>query len=192
MWSNISKWGAITVISASGFFLSGLSSETSNVPSSSFSLTRSENLATSRVPRLIRAESSTHTAGATSTYYFTIFVPQEAQDSLKAVVITQKSGLEEIAFESQKSQAFLGGDLGSGSVVPLVAMGGTQPQDKNEVTVVFEEAIPPGNTVTIALEVRQNPIYGGIYQLGVVAFPDSENSPPLDLGTARLQFMGSN
>lgn len=75
---------------------------------------------------------------------------------------------------------------------PLASVGGNTSSDTNEIILVFEQPIPAGNTITVALETQQNPSYGNVYQFGITAFPNSELIPPLEIGTARLHFFGSN
>nr|WP_277883373.1 DUF2808 domain-containing protein [Nostoc flagelliforme] len=50
----------------------------------------------------------------------------------------------------------------------------------------------PGNTVTIALAVRRNPIGSGVYQFGVTAYPDGENSLGQLLGYGHINFYGNS
>lgn len=145
-----------------------------------------------RVPRLINASATHQTPNTPSTYFFTIAVPKNARDALKAVTIDQKSGLEKIAFAADRSRAVLGGDLASGSPLTLTPIGGSEPQGMNEVTLVFDEPIQPGHSVTIGVQVSANPSHEGIYSFGVTAFPKNEKSPSLYLGSARLNFTGSN
>lgn len=145
-----------------------------------------------KVPRLTSSGSTYQTPNTPSTYYFTILVPQGARDALKAVTIDQRSGLETIAFSVDRSRAVLGSDLASGSPLALTPIGGSEPQEANEVTVVFDKPIQPGHSVTLGVRARANPIYGGIYSFGVTAFPENEQSPALYLGSTRLNFTGNN
>lgn len=139
-------------------------------------------------PRLVSTSASQHSRRSPSTYFFTIEVPPEAGEPLEAVTISQKSNLEEINFDLGDSHAFRGGGL-SGEAIPLSQIGSSQPRD-NEVTLVFEQPVLPGNTVTVAVDVNQNPLYGGVYQFGVTAFSQGHLSPGLYLGSGRIGFTG--
>ena len=44
-----------------------------------------------------------------------------------------------------------------------------------EITVEFQQPIPPGNNLTVGLKPRRNPDYGGVYLFGVTAYPAGEN-----------------
>ena len=68
---------------------------------------------------------------------------------------------------------------------PLV---GLKTTETNEVTVVFDEVIQPGNTVRVALKALSNPDIGGIYLFGVTIFPEDQTSDGLYLGNARFHF----
>jgi hypothetical protein len=145
-----------------------------------------------KVPRLTSSGSTYQTPNTPSTYYFTILVPQDARDALKAVTIDQKSGPEKITLAVDRSRAVLGSDLASGSPLALTPIGGSEPQEANEVTVVFDKPIQLGRSVTLGVRVRANPNLDGIYSFGVTAFPDQERSPALYLGSATLDFTSNN
>jgi hypothetical protein len=72
------------------------------------------------------------------------------------------------------------------------SIGGEQDPNDKSTTLVFDQPIEPGNTVTVRLKVEKNPLYGGIYLLKVTAFPDNQNGHGLPLGNIRLHFPGSN
>ncbi|MGK7934009.1 MAG: DUF2808 domain-containing protein [Microcystaceae cyanobacterium] len=145
-----------------------------------------------QVPRLVNASVTQRTPNAPSTYLFTLEIPPEATHSIKALVITQRSGLENISFVSTDTRAVLGDKLAQGTPLSLVSIGGEEETETNQVIVVFDEPVEPGNKVTVAVKVRHNPSYGGNYQFGVTAFTDSDHSFPLYLGTVRLHFFGYN
>jgi hypothetical protein len=148
--------------------------------------------ASPQVPRLVNASVTQRTPNLSSTYLFTLEIPPEAPNSVKALLITQRSGLEEISFIPTDSRAVLGDKLAQGTPISLVSVGGEKVSETNEVRVVFDEPVEPGNKVTVALKVRHNPNYGGNYQFGVTAFTDLTDSSPLYLGTVRLYFFGYN
>ena len=139
-------------------------------------------------PRLIRTAASLTSSRTPSTYQFTIEVPSDAGEPLKAVTITQKPNAERIKFDVSENRAFIGDSFAGGPQLSLANIGGIQPSDSNEVTVVFDQPVEPGNTVTVSLKAKKNPHSGGVYLFGVTAFPVGNNSPGLYLGTARLHF----
>lgn len=128
----------------------------------------------------------TNVAGAT--YHFTLKVPQNAGESLKAVTIVQHEGPDTVVFQEDKSRAFAGGSFAGGPQVPLASVGGPQPLDINEETVVFDFPVPPGSTVTVALTPKRNPDRAGVYLFGVTAYPVGESSSGQFLGYGRLHF----
>ncbi|HBB33327.1 MAG TPA: hypothetical protein DDZ80_14620 [Cyanobacteria bacterium UBA8803] len=141
-----------------------------------------------RSPRLIRVAASNTSPTVPATYQFTIQVPEDAGEPLQAVKITQKENLEQISFDESQSRAFIGDSWASGSSIPLANIGGNAPADANDITVVFDQPVAPGNTVTVTLNTNSNPLLGGVYQFGVTAFSRGENSPGLYLGSGRIHF----
>ena len=143
---------------------------------------------TNTAPKLIDSSATSQSPGARSTYYFTIKVPETAINSVKAVTITQKPALETIKFALDRSQASVDNEQAGALPVQLTSIGGVQNNENNEVTVVFDEAIQPGNTVTVGLKALSNPDIGGIYSFGVTVFPEDQTSDGLYLGNARFHF----
>ena len=139
-------------------------------------------------PILIRTAASRLSTSSPSSYQFTIKIPEEAGESLKAVTISPKENAEKIDFNLSNSDAFVGDSFAGGSSLSLSSIGGSQIYGSNDVTFVFDEPVKPGSTVTLSLEAKKNPRFGGIYLFGVTAFPEGENSPGLYLGSARLHF----
>ncbi len=141
-----------------------------------------------RAPRLIRTAASNSSANTPSSYQFTIEVPEDAGEALKAVTISPKKNADKINFKVSKSKAFIGDSFAGGTNLSLANIGGSQMNDSNEVTFVFDEPVQPGNTVTVSLRTNSNPRGGGVYLFGVTAFPVGENSPGLYIGSGRLHF----
>ena len=142
-----------------------------------------------RAPILTRTAASFSSANSPSTYQFTIEVPEDAGEALKAVTISPKKNAEKINFDVSKSKAFIGDSFAGGTDLSLANIGGSQINDSNEVTFVFDEPIEPGNTVTVSLKAKRNPRGAGVYLFGVTAFPEGENSPGLYLGSGRFHFL---
>jgi hypothetical protein len=158
------------------------------------SLTRAVELGNGRTffdhpPQLIQVTATTINPFSPSTYLFTISVPGNAGEPLQAVTIAQQTNVEQIDFQVSESRAFMGKNIASGQSIALASIGGSEPSNSNEVTIVFDKPVTPGSTVTIALAVTRNPDLGGVYQFGVTAFSPGENSPGLYLGSGRLQFI---
>ena len=142
-----------------------------------------------KAPVLVRSAASYPVAGSSSTYQFTIQVPEDAGEALGAVTISQKENPEQINFDISKSKAFIGDSFAGGKDLSLADIGGSQIDDSNEVTIVFDEPVEPGNTVTVSLRTKRNPRSGGIYLFGVTAYPEGENSSGLYLGSGQLHFL---
>ncbi len=144
-----------------------------------------------KAPRLIRSAANFRSRDALAYYYFTIKLPEDAGEPLKAVTILQKTNLEEITFFPGKTRAFFGDIFKKDLSIPLASaesLVSKQSSDNNGVKVVFEKPVESGNTVTISLRAR-NPQYGGIYLFGVTAFPWGENSQGMYLGSGRIHFV---
>jgi hypothetical protein len=178
---------AISTI-ATGVLVAGMATNNSfnSSPVSAYEIRNGQTIFT-HSPRLIRSAASITASDAPSTYAFTVEVPANAGEPLKAVMITQESNVEQIKFDVSKSEAFMGDEVNGSSPITLASIGGESSDDKS-VTVVFDRPVAPGSTVTVALKAMRNPGEGGIYQFGVMAYPDGNSSPGLHLGTARLQF----
>lgn len=135
-------------------------------------------------PRLTRAASSFNSTRVISTYFFAIQLPEDAGNSLQSVTINQQVNLETIRFFPEKSRGFLGDNNGKPIEVQVEL---DQSNNQNQLNIFFSEAIKPGEMVTIAIRAR-NPLYGGIYQFGVTAYPQGNNPQPLYLGNGRIHF----
>jgi hypothetical protein len=142
----------------------------------------------SHPPTLIRAASSQLGVSVPSTYKFTLVVPQDAGQPLKAVTITQAENGETIKFDVSNSKAYTGRRLTANSEIRLASVGGDQPANPGQQTIVFDQAVSPGSTVTIALAAQKNPTSSGIYLFGVTAYPDGENGLGQFLGYGRIHF----
>lgn len=146
----------------------------------------------SHPPHLDRAAAFPNTGYVASTYEFTLTVPEDAGQPLKAVTITQATNVETVEFNITHSRAFVGKGRGMGAEIQLASVGGHQLSNPGEATIVFDQPVQPGTTITIALAARRNPIWNGIYLFGVTAYPDGENGLGQFLGYGRLSFYGSS
>ena len=144
-----------------------------------------------KAPRLIRSATNFQTRDSLAYYYFTIEIPEDAGEPLKAVTILQKANVEEITFFPNKTRAFYGDKFKKDLSIPLVSaesLASKESSENNGVKVVLEKPVEAGNIVTISLRAR-NPRYGGIYLFGVTAFPLGENSQGIYLGSGRIHFV---
>lgn len=137
-------------------------------------------------PHLIKAESSYSSSNLPSTYFFTLRIPDNAGEPLKAVKIVQRENLDTIRYQSNATQAFRGNRWAQGPQLSLAAIGG--PTETGEMVVEFDPPVQPGKTVTVALKAKQNPTFGGVYQFGVTAYPAGKRGIGQFLGYARLNF----
>jgi hypothetical protein len=137
-----------------------------------------------RSPRLIRAATSFRGPAALANYSFTIELSLDAGAPMSAVTIGEQPNIEQIPLYPNRSRVFRSeSSHGERSIkAQIIDVSSETP----EVKVVFEQPIQPGTTVTVSLRAR-NPLYGGIYQFGVTAFP-LNNNDGLYLGSGRLQF----
>lgn len=149
-------------------------------------------IAFSHPPRLVRATASQLAANTPSTYEFTLNVPADAGQPMKAVTIAQAVNLETVQFNVGQSRAFAGGRFAAGPEIPLASVGGEQPTNSGAATIVFEQPVQPGTTVTVAIPVTENPSLGGVYEFGITAYPAGENNQGQFLGYRRINLYGNS
>jgi hypothetical protein len=143
----------------------------------------------SHPPTLIRTNALYTTPHTQSTYEFTISLPADAGAPLKAVTIVQDQNVETIKFDSRQSKAFAGKRYAAGPEIPLASIGGTQ-ETAGTAMIVFDQPVQPGSTVTVAVEAKANPNWGGVYEFGVTAYPTNESGRGQFLGYGRINFYG--
>jgi len=139
-------------------------------------------------PRLVRAATSFISADTPATYHFTLAIPKNAGEPLKAVTVSQRENLDPVSFDPSRSHAFLGDSFAGGSEVTLARIDGEQSNKPGEATIAFDPPVLPGSTVTVALRAKRN-LSEGTYLFGVTAFPAGENSSGKFLGYGRLHFV---
>jgi hypothetical protein len=122
-------------------------------------------------------------------YYFDIKLPSDVGESLKKVAIEQREGADTINFKLDKTKAFFGTHSDRQEELPLQV---SQNETTKAIVVTFDRPIPPGSQLTIRLQPKQNPDFGGTYLFGVTAFPTGEKPTGLYLGVGRLQFHQSD
>jgi hypothetical protein len=141
-------------------------------------------------PTLVRVNALHSVAYQPATYEFTITVPADAGAPLKAVSIVQDRNLETIRFEPKLNKAFAGDRYAAGPAIPLASIGGAD-TPPGTTTVVFEQPVQPGTTVTVAVDAKANPGFGGIYEFGVTAYPEGDQVVSQFLGYGRIAFQGT-
>lgn len=146
----------------------------------------------SHPPQLMRVAASQTGEDTPSTYEFTLTVPKDAGQPLKTVTIAQATNVETVKFNVSSSKAFVGDRLTASSQIRLASVGGEQPANPGEVTIVFDQPVQPGSTVTVALAAQRNPSWGGVYEFGVTAYPEGENGLGQFLGYGRINFYGNS
>ena len=122
-------------------------------------------------------------------YYFNLKLPEDIGEPLQKVVIRQRSGGDDIKFKPEKTKAYLGDHRNKQEALEVTT---AIDEATEEITVEFEQPIPPGNSLTIGLKPRRNPDYGGVYLFGVTAYPTGEKPLGMYLGPGRLHFYQNN
>ncbi|WP_245939836.1 DUF2808 domain-containing protein [Stenomitos frigidus] len=109
------------------------------------------------------------------------------------MTIAQAFNVETVQFDVGKSQAFEGGRFAADPAIPLASVGGEQPTNPGEVTIVFEQLVAPDSTVTVAIPVRANPSWSGVYEFGVTAYPvEAADNRGQFLGYGRINLHGNS
>jgi hypothetical protein len=143
-----------------------------------------------RPPSLLDATSNRDTvARAGGTYYFTLDVPENAGEPLGQVAIAQYQGnssRQRVEFEADETTAFQGtrSDRGEGIRVSAANFD----DETRTLSVIFEPAIAPGTTVTVAARPERNPRSEGVYLFGVTAYPEGVDPYGQFLGYGRFHF----
>jgi Protein of unknown function (DUF2808) len=141
-------------------------------------------------PRLLKVSGVHLEPAGVGTFYFTIYVPTSYGKSLEAIRISQIPGGDRlINLDAKQSKVVVGQRVASNSeAIPLSAIGGSEDEKTGALTLAFAQPVTPGTTFTVAVEADRNPIYGGIYQFGVTAYPVGDSTIGQYLGTGRVTF----
>ncbi len=121
-----------------------------------------------------------------ATYYFTVELPPDMDESLEQLTIQQTQGLDTISFALEDTIAFEGKPLHRHHPLTLARV--KRNLDNNTIAVIFDPPIAPGKTVTVAFKPKRNPEMTGHYQFAVTAYPAGNNAQGLYLGLGRLFF----
>lgn len=143
-------------------------------------------VAFNRPPNLVEATTLTAGSSERGRYHFVVEVPADAGEPLGAVVITPRDRAERVNFQLNATTAHQGEAYANGPALTLANVGGA-PDNPEDVLVVFDQPVQPGETVTIILETEQNP-FGGVYLYGVTGYPAGENSVGQFLGYGRINI----
>lgn len=138
------------------------------------------------LPRLTQVTTRDQFAGLQGRYHFTVEVPADAGEPLEALRISPRDHASSFAFDFNQSRATQGAAYARGPELSMVSIGGA-PEDPNEVLMVFEEPVQPGETVTVVLKTIHNPP-PGVYLFGVTAYPGGEDAVGQFLGYGRLHI----
>ncbi len=138
-------------------------------------------------------------AGATATrsdvyasrprYYFTLEIAEDAGEPLGQVMIAQETSygaFGDVIDDLRSAEAFLGTRRDRDQAVTIQNV--SIDEDQQSVTLTFDPPVPPGNTVTVALQPERNPRRSGVYLFGVTAYPAGEKTYGQFLGYGRLHF----
>ncbi|MDJ0508920.1 MAG: DUF2808 domain-containing protein [Crocosphaera sp.] len=137
-----------------------------------------------RLVDLITTLSRIRVQGAT--YYVTVELPPDIDESLQQLTIQQTQGIDTISFYLEDTIAFEGKPLDRHHALNLARV--KRNLDNNQIAVIFDPPIPPGKTFTVAFKPKSNPAMSGNYQFAVTAYPAGKNPQGLYLGLGRLFF----
>jgi len=118
-----------------------------------------------------------------ATYYFTFDLPKTAIQPLQRVTIRQERGTL-VEFDSPRTVAFLNRQPKQNCPLSKVKVDAKT----QEVDLVFDPPVQPGQTVTVGLGPFENPSVSGVYQFGVKAFPQGSQPQEQFLGYGPLRF----
>ena len=121
-----------------------------------------------------------------ATYYVTVELPPDIDESLQQLTLQQTQGLDTISFHLDDTIAFEGKPLHRHHALNLARV--KRNLDNNQISVIFDSPIPPGKTFTIAFKPKKNPDITGHYQFAITAYPAGNNPQGLYLGLGRLFF----
>ncbi len=186
-----STWNAIAYSALVGSLLLGQSVHAQSMNSQ---LMNSENEQSNqsfflRSPYLISSSGFNVVSFGSALVSFSVYVPPDAGEALRAVSVTPRQNTEAINLDPSNAWAYVDTGMEERNVA-LASIGGDQDPDDGSMTVAFDQPVQPGETVTVQFRIPSNPIYGGVYLLGVTAYPDEQGSLGLPLGNIRLHFLG--
>ena len=138
-------------------------------------------------PQLLDVSSSNTSREASSTYFFTIKVPENAGTGLKALRIQALNNQQPTVLRANTLKAFVG-KPGNKGKLQLAGVGG--PDKPDALSVVFSEPVRPGEIVTVSVKPDRNPFDLGYYNYSVTAFPEGPDGIAQPLGIGRITVDG--
>ena len=141
------------------------------------------------VPPQLSATSTSHNTASHrhAAYFFTLDLPENAGESLQKVVIAPQNLTRFLwPFRVQATRAFEGSRSNQGAGLNLASV--NEDPDTRAVTVEFDQPVPPGRQVTIALYPQRNPRSSGIYIFRITAFPSGEKPQAYISGHGRINI----
>lgn len=118
-----------------------------------------------------------------ATYYFTFELPKTATQPLYKLAIRQQGGAL-VEFDSVRTKAYLNRKPKDSCKLTEVKVD----RNSQEVSLVFDPPIQPGQTVTVGVGPYENPSVAGVYQFGVTAYPPGGQPETQFVGYGPLRF----
>ncbi len=139
-------------------------------------------------PRLADFRTSRDLAGARNvTYYFTITLPEEAEESLSTLDITLIEGSPQgLRYRLEETAAFQGTYSDRGEGIPVATA--TYDRDEQRFSLTLAEPAAPGQDITVALRPVHNPLWEGVYLFELEASPVGDLVRSQRVGTARMHI----
>ncbi|NET37638.1 MAG: DUF2808 domain-containing protein [Cyanothece sp. SIO1E1] len=140
-------------------------------------------------PRLVKAVATRFVAfDINPTYYFTLTIPEDANEPLQRITISQQKGEisdQRVDYRLEQSRAFEGTFRRRGPTLPLGEV--SYDAETRTASINFDPPVLlPGKTFSVGLKVVRNPFLGGVYLYGVTAYPEGEVSSGQFIGFGRI------
>lgn len=158
------------------------------IPASAFE-PDSESFSMPKAPHLVEAKISHREPNVSSTYKFTISIPEHGTP-IRAVEIVQRANFERIDFDLSRTRALARSKKSeSETEVIILRAADNQERDSNSIKVVFVDPVKSGTDLTIEIVAKHNPRFGGIYVFDAIAFVSNQGKEfSLNLGSTRVDF----
>lgn len=132
-----------------------------------------------RSPVLVESGAIASRSQSGGIYYFTIRLPQDAGESLGAVLIALQTNQRDTQFDLDQTEAFLGTPSDRATDLRLQSV---QQQQPDQIRLTFAAPIPPGATFTVGLHPSERPGRHR-YEFEVTAFPSSGSPASTNVAT---------
>ena len=143
-----------------------------------------------RPPRLINTSTTNRDARSLgATYFFTIEIPESAAQPLQKVEFVLKQGVQYPRFKATSVKAFEGTKRKKRTQLPLNIV--VSDPSIRTLTVSFDQPVPAGRTITMAVRPVRNPSVG-TYLFEVRGTPAGSTVQSQYLGIGRLDFSRSS